>query len=643
MDKNGFPWKIACPVEDQMNKEQALDNGFIFIDPFGTGMCSESNGSDAFTFHPHLHSKYLNQAFSLGDRLLTNRNVQPIVHTNFQSQQPTSTPTVQPLSMIPHLDQNIFQGHWGVSRPEQEIIPGLGQTDNVYLGYSWKTAWSDQHASASRQNIFDKANPAPQMEGKCHYTRIEQVKYKTTKFEDKLSMANKLLKPRRNITEELEQLLNLEIDSAPKTSCSTSASFPNIGSLSLLPPHLQQHTTTSFCKHGTIPALPANEISLMQANGSSSYKNLDPLPQTPTTRTEFTSPKHTTIHFDISALKAMSFNGNVPTPTKFDESLTTPQKAYTSPTFRPSTRKSRGRHHRTATPEQQTIREFMGGKPVFTMGMKEQDDRCLLFDFFQQIKHWATDYTVHLKSLDAEHIHGLANRPAIAGGLGESSKLSMLVTENDMLSAMIASIICRHIVTHAMDEHALHASGHPRSDTCEALAYRWSLLGANDYAAKQNLLLSQQQIYTKIKEDPNHRSWRAATASRLVFALISSLSGLLTTSLRPATLIERNHILTEIYIKGYRIGFRLRMAASRWSFQWPLSSAEFDPTAMVNESRLLYGDILRTMTAVMSDPRAHEVRFAVSPTVARSDFGKGGENRVVAHHAMVHITPKGCD
>jgi hypothetical protein len=32
----------------------------------------------------------------------------------------------------------------------------------------------------------------------------------------------------------------------------------------------------------------------------------------------------------------------------------------------------------------------MGGKPVYTLDMNPQEDQCLLFDFFSQIKAWAT-------------------------------------------------------------------------------------------------------------------------------------------------------------------------------------------------------------------------------------------------------------
>ncbi|CAO2652390.1 Nn.00g006730.m01.CDS01 [Neocucurbitaria sp. VM-36] len=300
------------------------------------------------------------------------------------------------------------------------------------------------------------------------------------------------------------------------------------------------------------------------------------------------------------------------------------------------------RHHRTATPEQRSIRAMMGiNKPVFTVGIDPQNDRCLLYDFFENIKQWAAAYTVRIRSLNAEQVHSLSAHSAIAEAVGKPSQLMMLVTEKDMLIAMVAAVISRHMWKYALDEHSLYASGHPEAVTCEELAWKWTTVPFNDHEAKHDLLLAQQQIYTAIKNAPDHKTWRTSCAEHLTIKLLADLDGLLAPNLSTAALTGRNHILSELYVKGYRIGFRLRMAATKWQFQWPSSGAEFNPASMVNESRLLYGDILRTMTEVMKDPRAHEVQFAVSPTVTRSDFSMGGEQRVVVHNALVHITRKG--
>lgn len=250
-------------------------------------------------------------------------------------------------------------------------------------------------------------------------------------------------------------------------------------------------------------------------------------------------------------------------------------------------------------------------------------------------------YTVHIRSLGAEQVHNLAVHPTLAGSMSKPSQLMMLVTEKDMLVAMVAGVISKHMWKYALDEHSLYASGHVQAEVCEELAYQWTCLDNSTCEAKHDLLLSQQQIYTAIKNAPDHKSWRTTCAERLTSRLLSDLSGLLAINLAPQAIRERNHILSELYVKGYRIGFRLRMAASHTHFQWPSPGGVFDEKNMVNENRLLYGDVLRTMSAVMSEPSAHQVRFAVSPTITRSDFAMGEEKKIVVHHSMVHLTRTG--
>ncbi|KAF2849179.1 hypothetical protein T440DRAFT_490712 [Plenodomus tracheiphilus IPT5] len=605
-------------------------------DPFSTGLRSLTNSTGVFTTNPHIHSEQNNPAITTQEWLLTNGVVRPIYHNVVQPQPSNAEHTSQALGMVSRPDQNTFRSQLLVSPQKQDALPGLGQTGAMAQYYPSPRTASGQDATTSCQDIFGAADKVRQVDHRDYTQLPEEFRNRDSKIVERPSIAKQQLQPQRDIMEDLKRLLKREIDATSKKYAPTGAAFS--------PPHLEQRTRASLYEPAAVIPLPSDHISPTKFIQASPYSHVDVLPISPkpVSPTKFTSPTHTLNKRNATVKTPTRFNGQTRTPTKLNGQLNTPKSIQTTPTSRQSTGKSKGRHHRTATPEQRTIREMMGGKPVFTMGMKEQDDRCLFFDFFEQIKQWAATYTVHLRSLNAEQIHGLATHPAIAGPLGEPSKLTMLVTEKDMITAMVASIICRHVVTHALDEHSLRASGHPQADTYEALLYRWTLLPSNDDHAKHTFLLSQQQIYTAIKDAPNHRDWRAATASHLAFTALSSLSGLLATNLAPTALTERNHTLTELYVKGYRIGFRLRMSASWWSFQWPLSGVEFEPAAMVNENRLLYGDVLRTMTAVMQEPGAHEVRFAVSPTVARSVFGDGGEERVVAHHAMVHITRRGC-
>jgi hypothetical protein len=61
---------------------------------------------------------------------------------------------------------------------------------------------------------------------------------------------------------------------------------------------------------------------------------------------------------------------------------------------------------------------------------------------------------------------------------------------------------------------------------------------------------------------------------------------------------------------------------------------------MVNESRMLYGDVLRTMEEVGTREEEHEVRFARSPVVWKREWGVGGEMGEVVYSACVEVGRK---
>jgi hypothetical protein len=296
------------------------------------------------------------------------------------------------------------------------------------------------------------------------------------------------------------------------------------------------------------------------------------------------------------------------------------------------------RHHRTATPEQRQIRAIMKA-PVYTLGIDPQDDRSLFSDFFQAIKNWAANYTVNLRTLSAEQIDKLAAHGAIASCLGQPSQLMKLITEKDMLITVVAVLISRHIFAHTIDEHGLYLSGHPNAQITEKLAYEWTRLLPSEYEKRDDLLQLQSEIYTAIKAQSDHKAWRKTCAHIFTDSLISSLSGLLTPNLPVFAIVHRNHIIQELYVKGYRIGFRLRMAAIRWDFTWPLQGATFNSNTMVNESRLLYGDVMKTMREIAANQEEHVVRVAISPTIRKRDWAvRGGGVGEVVHSGMVLVT-----
>jgi hypothetical protein len=83
------------------------------------------------------------------------------------------------------------------------------------------------------------------------------------------------------------------------------------------------------------------------------------------------------------------------------------------------------------------------------------------------------------------------------------------------------------------------------------------------------------------------------------------------------------------------------MSAVKWQFVWPVSGVEVDPRAFVNESRMLYGDVVTRMRRVLERPREHVAVFGGSPTCVRSEFSGGVEKREAVHSALVHATRKG--
>jgi hypothetical protein len=103
---------------------------------------------------------------------------------------------------------------------------------------------------------------------------------------------------------------------------------------------------------------------------------------------------------------------------------------------------------------------------------------------------------------------------------------------------------------------------------------------------------------------------------------------------------DRDYSLQELFIKGYRIGFRMRMEAAKWRMAWPLAGDDYDHTSMVNESRLLHGDVMKTVEMTSRTPTNYAVRFAMSPTMAKTTFAGGVEQRETIHKGMVHLARK---
>lgn len=293
------------------------------------------------------------------------------------------------------------------------------------------------------------------------------------------------------------------------------------------------------------------------------------------------------------------------------------------------------RHKRTETPEQLFLKQYTKGRPVYTIGIDPQNDRGLLHDFFEDIRKWASFYAK--ARLDGDTIEELSTNRDLEEITGGKSDIKHLLMDSKMRQEMVASFVTRHIVTNAMGEHFLQNSGHEGGAACNNLFLEFAHLNNDDFGRKHKLCEKQQVLYTQLKQEPNHKNWRTYKAEENCEHLLAAIAPLLETRADA----QRDHVLSELYVKGYRIGFRLRMEAVKWRVMWPTAGTDLNLSMMVNQTRNLLGDPMKTYTGLQKDPKKFFVRFALTPTFSKSDFSSGAEEKTVVHSAMVHVGRKG--
>jgi hypothetical protein len=314
------------------------------------------------------------------------------------------------------------------------------------------------------------------------------------------------------------------------------------------------------------------------------------------------------------------------TPTAYRESLDPPVMVNLTPAVR--------RHKRTETPEQLSLRKFTKGMPIYTFGIDPQNDRGLLHDFFEDVRKWAA---LHTKRMDAQEADNCSKFPDLVDMMGGKSDIKQLLMDHEMHKDIVASLVSRHIVMNAMGEHFLWNSGHHAGDMCNDLFLEFAHLVEEEYGRKHEVCEKQQTLYTKLKLLPGHKKWRTYKAE----ACSQDLLEMLAFSLDPSPDPERAHVLSELYVKGYRIGFRLRMEAVKWQVIWPTAGTDLNLGMMVNQTRNLLGDPMETLNGLQSEPKKFLVRFALTPTMTKFDYSSGVEERTVVHSAMVHVGRKG--
>ncbi|KAF2715718.1 hypothetical protein K504DRAFT_457862 [Pleomassaria siparia CBS 279.74] len=297
------------------------------------------------------------------------------------------------------------------------------------------------------------------------------------------------------------------------------------------------------------------------------------------------------------------------------------------------------RHKRTDTPEH-ISHGAPPGTSIYTFGIAPQEDRALLNDFFDAIKNWANKWTVQ-GAIKVPNTHAGAR-----GFLGSIVNIQTILADQTLRCALVAAMVSHDITVNALCDDFPHKAAHPDAKACLAVQSRFLSLGDGNHAAKHRLLLDQKTLFTRMKGAAKHKEWRVCAARRFTSLLVNKLAGLVTGGGGGGggdnnDVTTRDSELHELLIRALRISFRMRMDAVKWTMDLPGPGRVFNSDDMVNESRgVCGGDVLHTMDMVTAFPDSFAVRFSVTPTIIKSEFGAGTEVRENVHKALVHIERK---
>ncbi|KAF2740822.1 hypothetical protein EJ04DRAFT_597873 [Polyplosphaeria fusca] len=330
-----------------------------------------------------------------------------------------------------------------------------------------------------------------------------------------------------------------------------------------------------------------------------------------------------------------------------DMHLGTSQSA---PSMKPST-SSRRRHLRTLTPEQRAIRGIMGG-PVYTIGIERQDDRPMLADYFDEILTWAANWTTQGEHLSQDEIYEMAEQSGVMDFLTDHNDRVAVLADNKQRVHAVAAIVGYNIAYYAMCDHFLYNSEHGDAyiadklyddyNKLEKLYWRlarsgWDTLAQKDRVLEQmarvleqkaKVLEAQKAFYKDLCESGNIRDWRETVAENKCASLFKKLGSLI----KPAAKDDLR--LLELYSKGYRIGFRLRMDDRKVKMTWPSPGSTFDARSMVNESRDKDG-AFQTAYKSLKYPSSFSIRFARSPLITATEIVWNYERRTVRDQLIV--------
>ncbi|KAF2657616.1 hypothetical protein K491DRAFT_714274 [Lophiostoma macrostomum CBS 122681] len=312
-----------------------------------------------------------------------------------------------------------------------------------------------------------------------------------------------------------------------------------------------------------------------------------------------------------------------------------------------SARGSTGPHRsrplrRASTPPQMSTRRMTQGVPLYTIGMEPQDDQGLLADFFDAITIWAQRWTTLNRMLAPSELDALAESDSPVKNLGENVDVRLLLRDDDRIRIfLVAALVSHDIVYNTFCDTFLFTADFPEVNEIREIFNQFKELGEGHETEKHQLNLKQRALYTRVKNMPNHDIWRLNTAKHVADKLINGLGPLIgVEDPTIGTSRDRHHELLELCVKGFRIGFRMRMEAVKWRMVWPEAGQDFDIEWMVNQSRYLHGSISNTLAKVAQSPSSYTTRFAMSPLIVKADYSKGIEQLKVSHKAMVHVVKK---
>ncbi|KAH7128314.1 hypothetical protein B0J11DRAFT_504793 [Dendryphion nanum] len=264
-------------------------------------------------------------------------------------------------------------------------------------------------------------------------------------------------------------------------------------------------------------------------------------------------------------------------------------------------------------------------------GPDPQADRPLLIDFFSDIQTWAENWASPVYKCDGAGV-------VTAQTLFSDSASCMGVLDNkENRAQIIAGIVAYRITLYTLSEASLIHSCHSEANvSVKPLLDVLNSLGAGEVNKKESMLALQKELYTTIQTGERYYQWREAKSAELAEITVQKLEGLVISDTKQGQALKQT--LTQLFLRGFRIGFRMRMEVADWRFEWICPGATFDLGKMVNTARRLHGDsITATVNRIQLAPTNYSVRWSLSPVITKTTISSGMQHLEMVHSAMVNL------